>query len=55
MPTSQEAGNLEPSQILQTILHKNNEEAKLKQQQKNLMANIPTFNGKDKKSMPHVG
>ena len=29
---------------------KNNEEAKLKQQQKNLMAIIPTFDGKDKKA-----
>ena len=36
--------------MLQTILCKNNEEAKLKQQQKNLMANIPTFDGKDKKA-----
>ena len=50
MPTSQGAGNLELSQMLQTILHENNEEAKLKQQQKNLMANIPTFEGKDKKA-----
>ena len=50
MSTSQGAGNLELSQMLQTILRKNNEEAKLKQQQKNLMANIPTFNGKDKKA-----
>ena len=50
MPTSQGAGNLELSQMLQTILCKNNEEATLKQQQKNLMANIPTFNGKDKKA-----
>ena len=50
MPTSQEAGNLELSQMLQTILCENNEEAKLKQQQKNLMANIPTFDGKDKKA-----
>ena len=29
---------------------KTNEEAKLKQQQKNLLANIPTFDGKDKKA-----
>ena len=50
MPTSQGAGNLELSQMLQTILRKNNEEAKLKQQQKNLMVNIPTFDGKDKKA-----
>ena len=50
MPTSQGAGNLELSQMLQTILRENNEEAKLKQQQKNLMASIPTFDGKDKKS-----
>ena len=50
MPTSQGEGNLELSQMLQTILHKNNEEAKLKQQQKNLMANIPIFDGKDKKA-----
>ena len=50
MPTSQGAGNLELSQMLQTILCKNNEEAKLKQQQKNLMANIPTFDRKDKKA-----
>ena len=50
MPTSQGAGNLELSQMLQTILCKNSEEAKLKQQQKNLMANIPTFDRKDKKA-----
>ena len=50
MPTSQGAGNLELSQILQTILCENNEEAKLKQQQKNLMANIPPFDRKDKKA-----
>ena len=50
MPTSQETGNLELSQMLQTILRENNEEAKLKQQQKNLMANIPTFDRKDKKA-----
>ena len=50
MPTSQGAGNLELSQMLQTILHENNEEAKLKQQQKNFMAYIPTFDGKDKKA-----
>ena len=50
MPTSQGAGNLELSQMLQTILRENNEEAKLKQQQKNLMSNIPTFDGKDKKA-----
>ena len=50
MPTSQGVGNLELSQMLQTILCENNEEAKLKQQQKNLMANIPTFDGKDKKA-----
>ena len=49
MPTNQGAGNLELSQMLQTILCKNNEEANLKQQQKNLMANIPTFDRKDKK------
>ena len=36
--------------MLQTILRENNEEAKLKQQQKNLLANIPTFDGKDKKA-----
>ena len=47
---NQGTGNLELSQMLQTILRENNEEAKLKQQQKNLMANIPTFNGKDKKA-----
>ena len=50
MPTSQGAGNLELSQMLQTILCENSEEAKLKQQQKNLMANIPTFDRKDKKA-----
>ena len=50
MIPSQGAGNLELSQMLQTILCENNEEAKLKQQQKNLLANIPTFNGKDKKA-----
>ena len=50
MIASQGAGNLELSQMLQTILHENNEEAKLKQQQKNLLANIPTFDGKDKKA-----
>ena len=50
MPTNQGVGNLELSQMLQTILCENNEEAKLKQQQKNLMANIPTFDGKDKKA-----
>ena len=50
MPTSQGTGNLELSQMLQTILHENNEEAKLKQQQKNLLANIPTFDGKDKRA-----
>ena len=49
MPTNQGTGNPELSQMLQTILPQNNEEAKLKQQ-KNLMANIPTFNGKDKKA-----
>ena len=47
---NQGTGNLELSQMLQTILRENSEEAKLKQQQKNLMANIPTFNGKDKKA-----
>ena len=36
--------------MLQTILRENNEEAKLNQQQKNLMANIPTFDRKDKKA-----
>ena len=41
MIASQGTGNLELSQMLQTILHENNEEAKLKQQQKNLLANIP--------------
>ena len=50
MIASQGTGNLELSQMLQTILRENNEEAKLKQQQKNLMANIPTFDGKDKKA-----
>ena len=50
MIASQGTGNLELSQMLQTILPENNEEAKLKQQQKNLMANIPTFDGKDKKA-----
>ena len=47
---NQGTGNLELSQMLQTILRENNEEVKLKQQQKNLMANIPTFDGKDKKA-----
>ena len=47
---NQGTGNLELSQMLQTILQENNEEAKLKQQQKNLMANVPTFDGKDKKA-----
>ena len=55
MIASQGAGNLELSQMLQTILRENNEEAKLNQQQKNLMANIPTFDGKEQESMPHVG
>ena len=50
MIASQGTGNLELSQMLQTILCENNEEAKLKQQQKNLLANIPTFDGKDKKA-----
>ena len=50
MIASQGTGNLELSQMLQTILRENNEEAKLKQQQKNLLANIPTFDGKDKKA-----
>ena len=50
MIASQGTGNLELSQMLQTILRENNEETKLKQQQKNLLANIPTFNGKDKKA-----
>ena len=50
MIASQGTGNLELSQMLQTILRENNEEAKLKQQKKNLMANIPTFDGKDKKA-----
>ena len=36
--------------MIQTILRENSEEAKLKQQQKDLMANIPTFDGKDKKA-----
>ena len=49
-PTGQGAGNLELSQMIQTILRENSEEAKLKQQQKDLMANIPTFDGKDKKA-----
>ena len=48
VPASQWSG--QQLQMLQTILHENNEEAKLKQQQKNLMANIPTFDGKDKKA-----
>ena len=50
MIASQGTGNLELSQMLQTILCENNKETKLKQQQKNLMANIPTFDGKDKKA-----
>ena len=50
MIASQGTGNLELSQMLQTILRENNEEAKLKQQQKNLLANIPTFDRKDKKA-----
>ena len=50
MVASQGTGNLELSQMLQTILRENNEEAKLKQQQKNLLSNIPTFDGKDKKA-----
>ena len=54
-PTGQGAGNLELSQMIQTILRENSEEAKLKQQQKELMANIPIFDGKDKKACPHVG
>ena len=47
---AKEQETLELSQMLQTILCENKEEAKLKQQQKNLMANIPTFDGKDKKA-----
>ena len=50
MPNSQGSGNIELSQRIQKILRKNNEEAKLKQKQKDLMANIPTFDGKDKKA-----
>ena len=46
---AKEQETLNLSQMLQTILCENNEEAKLKQQQNNLMANIPTFDRKDKK------
>ena len=38
-----------------TCLNENREEANAKQQQKNLLANIPLFDGKDKKACPHVG
>ena len=49
MIASQGTGNLELSQMLQTILCENNEDAK-QQQEKNHLANIPTFDGKDKKA-----
>ena len=55
MIASQGTGNLELSQMLQTILRENNEEAKLKQQQKEPHGQHPHLRQKGQESMPHVG
>ena len=55
MIASQGTGNLELSQMLQTILRENNEEAKLKTTTKEPPGQHPHLRRKGQESMPHVG